>query len=351
MALFIGVTKASVSKWENGQSMPDILLLPRLAAYFDVSIDNLMGYIPQLSKEQIQMVYKNFTEEFSKNPFEEVFAKSEDYVKKYYSCYKFLVQMCVLWINHYMLAEGTARQQEILEKTEALCNHIITNCNNAIIFSDAIVMRANISLLLGKPEVVIDDLEDLMNPCRLVNQSDGMLIQAYLMKGDMDKANKFTQISMYNHIGIIINESIQLLGIYAQNREKCFETIKRVEKLIDAYSLDGLLQQILVAFYLQAAVVLCSYGEYREAIESLEKYVTLMLDMLENTPMLHGDNYFDKLDECFEELDIGSQMVRDKKLVIDSGIAQLDNPVFTDLKELPEYADMRKKLEGLRERI
>ena len=27
----IGVTKASVSKWENRQSMPDILLLPKLA--------------------------------------------------------------------------------------------------------------------------------------------------------------------------------------------------------------------------------------------------------------------------------------------------------------------------------
>ena len=28
---FIGVTKASVSIWDNRQSMPDILLLPKLA--------------------------------------------------------------------------------------------------------------------------------------------------------------------------------------------------------------------------------------------------------------------------------------------------------------------------------
>ena len=28
LASFLGVTKASVSKWENGQSMPDIVLLP-----------------------------------------------------------------------------------------------------------------------------------------------------------------------------------------------------------------------------------------------------------------------------------------------------------------------------------
>ena len=54
LASFLGVTKASVSKWENGQSMPDIILLPEIATYFDVSVDTLIGYEPQLSKEQIQ---------------------------------------------------------------------------------------------------------------------------------------------------------------------------------------------------------------------------------------------------------------------------------------------------------
>ena len=39
MASFLGVTKASVSKWENGQSMPDILMLPQLATYFDVTVE------------------------------------------------------------------------------------------------------------------------------------------------------------------------------------------------------------------------------------------------------------------------------------------------------------------------
>ena len=51
VADFIGITKASVSKWETKQSMPDILLLPELAAFFNVTIDQLLGYEPQLSKE------------------------------------------------------------------------------------------------------------------------------------------------------------------------------------------------------------------------------------------------------------------------------------------------------------
>lgn len=57
LADFIGVTKASVSKWENGLSYPDIETLPRLATFFDVSLDDLMGYEPDLDEEQIMEIY------------------------------------------------------------------------------------------------------------------------------------------------------------------------------------------------------------------------------------------------------------------------------------------------------
>ena len=35
LANYIGVSKAAVSKWEIGQSYPDITLLPQLAAFFN----------------------------------------------------------------------------------------------------------------------------------------------------------------------------------------------------------------------------------------------------------------------------------------------------------------------------
>ena len=60
MADFLGVTKASVSKWETKQSMPDISLLPIIASYFDVSIDDLLGYEPKLTVEEIEKIYGEF---------------------------------------------------------------------------------------------------------------------------------------------------------------------------------------------------------------------------------------------------------------------------------------------------
>lgn len=37
------ITPQAVSKWECGQSMPDIAMLPRIAGLFDMSIDSLLG--------------------------------------------------------------------------------------------------------------------------------------------------------------------------------------------------------------------------------------------------------------------------------------------------------------------
>ena len=40
----LGVSGQAVSKWENESALPDILFLPKLAEYFGISIDELMGY-------------------------------------------------------------------------------------------------------------------------------------------------------------------------------------------------------------------------------------------------------------------------------------------------------------------
>ena len=58
LAEMLGVTTAAVSKWETGNSYPDITLLPQLAEIFDVSLDYLFNYdiaekktIPEAIKE------------------------------------------------------------------------------------------------------------------------------------------------------------------------------------------------------------------------------------------------------------------------------------------------------------
>ncbi len=54
LANYLGITPQSVGKWERGEGFPDITLLPKLAFYFEVSIDELLGVDQIKVQEKIE---------------------------------------------------------------------------------------------------------------------------------------------------------------------------------------------------------------------------------------------------------------------------------------------------------
>ncbi len=344
VASFIGVTKASVSKWETKQSLPDILLLPVLASYYGVTVDELLGYKPQLGKEQIQKIYHELAAGFAEKPFEEVMDASRKLVKKYYSCYSFLLQISILWLNHYTFAEDPKSQMGILDETVELCTHIIENCKDISICNDATVLKAIMDLQRGRPQEALDLVEDMLSPYRLSSQSSGILIQAYQMVGDMDKAVSYTQISMFLHLLSLVEGATQYIAFRAQDKESCEETIRRMDGLIELFQLERLHQNIAAVYHYQVAVYQCQQEDIEGVFARLKRFVEIICDLLDHEAALHGDGYFNRLEEWFEGLDLGKQMVRDKKLVLDNACQALENPVFSPLIEDKRLVRLKRVL-------
>lgn len=59
LAQKLGITNQAVSKWESGQCLPDIQLLPEIAEYFNVSVDELMGRTAAKNDDDILIILKN----------------------------------------------------------------------------------------------------------------------------------------------------------------------------------------------------------------------------------------------------------------------------------------------------
>lgn len=345
LADFIGVTKASVSKWENKQSLPDILILPVLAAFFDVTIDELLGYEPQLSREQIQKIYRDLAADFAKLPFEEAMAHTQELIKKYYSCYPFLLQMCVLWLNHFMLAEGRERQTEILTSLSDLCGRIIEDCRDIGLCNDAVILRASVDMQLGKTREVVETLEEMLSPLRLSNQSDSLLIQAYRIAGQADKAESFTQISMFTSLLSLVSGSTQHIAINAAELNVCEETMRRTDQVADAYRLESLHPNVSALFHLQSAIVYATHGKQSETLDRLARYASCVAKLWDQEPIrLKGDRYFDAVESWFEQYELGSGAPRDKKVVMDSALQALSHPAFAALQENKSFLRIRGEL-------
>lgn len=124
LAEFMGVSKAAVSKWETESTYPDILLLPRLAAYFDMSIDELMGYEPQMDREEIRKTHRMLSEKFTTHPFEAALEQCRKYAREYYSCYPLVFQVGSLMVNHVMMAKTPEEGERVIKEAVQLFRRV-----------------------------------------------------------------------------------------------------------------------------------------------------------------------------------------------------------------------------------
>lgn len=148
----MNVTCAAVSKWERGETYPDITLLAPLAYYFGVTLDELMGYDHEKIQAEINEVIARYREHWGDKTGREIIEKAyHDYPNDY-------------WImHHYMWNIGgdmadndpavlIAHKEEFL----AICEKILNGCTEETLRLNAWNMRAKILHAEGKTEEALE---------------------------------------------------------------------------------------------------------------------------------------------------------------------------------------------------
>lgn len=271
LADFIGVTKTSVSKWETGTTMPDIQMLPLLASYFEVSVDELINYVPMLNREQIRFHYQRLAEAFNARPFQEVLTECEEMIRKYYSCYPFLQWMAVLLLNHVGAADTDESRQAAVKMVLDLCGHILADCQDVGICKGVVGLKAMLNLMVGRPDQVLEELGEDALKAGYMENTEELLTMAYLMAGDYQKAERAAQTGMYQCLMRMIDYGIFLLEVRGKEAalqreaEEAGETeggeetdeagaevdmegemdfgneiLKRMDKILEVFQLQGL---------------------------------------------------------------------------------------------------------------
>ena len=170
LANHLGVSKGAVSKWETGSSLPDILLLPQLASYFDISIDELIGYQPQMEQEDIKELYIRLSKDFSVLSFDEVLAECLKIAKKFYACYPLLFELGTLLINHTSQASSPEQVEQIMEKALEWFHRVRTEADETNLQKESLLMEAFCLLQLQRPSEVRFDENEMMPFKSIMNE-------------------------------------------------------------------------------------------------------------------------------------------------------------------------------------
>lgn len=143
LAEALGVSTVAVSKWERGETMPDISFLPHLAYFFETTTDDLLSY----DACAVELSIKAFVDEHTRNAAE----------GKWNICKKISAKAMHDFPNDYRVMElymwdivgGYADNDaeailEHREELEQLCEKILDGCRDVFIRRDAVVMKGKI---------------------------------------------------------------------------------------------------------------------------------------------------------------------------------------------------------------
>lgn len=113
LAEYLAVSPQAVSRWENGASVPDVCLLPQIAAFFNVSIDELFGVS---NYDKILFLVKKYSSDRNEVNFREAMRYLDLELEEDDGNLKFLT------LKLHMLLQ---RSREYHEKALELCEALI----------------------------------------------------------------------------------------------------------------------------------------------------------------------------------------------------------------------------------
>lgn len=268
LAMHLGVTKAAVSKWELGQSMPDVALLPRIAAFFRLTLDELFDYRPQMSKEEVEKVYLELYSLFETDA-EKALERVENLVADYYSCWLLVHHMGVLYLNR--TAFDPERSDEFAERARVLFERVERLSDDVELARTARMMRAALLSMKGDAEGGIAVLEGMKAAKPLGIET--ILAGMYQQKGDLDACLKLHQETLYWGVLNIMGSISSQIALYPDDPAHLEALMRASNGMIEGFDLECTNPTMVLSFYGSSATA-CLHAGLRECAASyLQRFV------------------------------------------------------------------------------
>lgn len=242
LAKFIGVSTPAVSKWESGNSYPDIELLPVLADFFNVSVDKLLNYKVDLSEEEAMKVYKELEailakveidlsteeplEEF-KEDLESVERLANMYMEKYPQSYLLKLKISSLY-QMYSYKFGKDKFNNKIKETTNILEDIVRNTDDIQIKETALIILSNAYYMLDDYEKAELYLNMIHKP---IGDTSVNLAMIYLSQNRLDEAETLLQNKLFSDV---FNTTLDCKGLI----NVCKNKYKELKKELDDGSYD-----------------------------------------------------------------------------------------------------------------
>lgn len=236
MANRLGVTAPAVNKWENGNSMPDILMLAPIARLLEISLDTLLSFHEELTADEINNFVYEVDEKLKTRPYDEVFQWVKGIIEQYPNCEELLWQMAILL--------DARRLVEEIPDSGKYDDYII-NCYTRALESENELTKSHAAdSLFGfyYRKEQYDKAEEcltyfsIQNPERKRKQAD-----IYSKTGRIKEAYKTYEELLFSYYGMVslVLNNLYMLAMQDNNHEKAHMLVEKQRALATTFDMGA----------------------------------------------------------------------------------------------------------------
>ncbi len=272
LAEAIGVTVGAVSKWENGNTVPDIMTLMQLANYFNVSMDELLGF--DLTSKNIDDMCKSISELCTKHEFDQAELEAKNAMQRYPHNFKVLYECADMYYFKYLARQGQKDAEKAITFFNSALNHISQNTDNEI---NDYVIKSKIAYLYSgsDPEKAIEQLKEI----NYEGNNNNSIAIIYANMGKLDEALEYFTHALIKSFSEQLNVIFNLGGVLSiqgkkSDAEKALDMVGVELDLVKASAVEGDVNytyKMRSALYIVKACLHSRLGETAEMEECVRK--------------------------------------------------------------------------------
>ena len=327
LAQHLNISVQSVSKWERGIGMPDILLLPHIASFYDTTVDYILGCDSVKKQEELTKFEEQAQILIHQGKRKERLELCREIYKKYPN--EDIV------IHHLMydlyVVEHKNSKDEIIRLAKKLLEK-----GDAKYHYGAIQLLAFIHNDMGEHEKALEY-------AKMVPQNKDLLMS--ILKGD--ELEKHCKNYLWNICNEIMSYTGRLIsGSPNYTNEEKHDIIKDVYTIYHIIFRNG----DFGAFEDRLAVMCCRMAEYSLMMDQKEQALCELEEMYQHCEKMKG----------FSKIDHTSPMVRgvhyedgwsakgSEMPLHEAYLSRLNcNEIYKTISDDPQFLNIKKKLEDL----
>lgn len=272
LADYLNISYQAVSKWENGLALPDITLLPQLASFFGVTVDELLGVTKPEQSEELTQYEKQYFKFGREGKVLEKIALCREVLKKYPRNYQWMLNLAYGLVSYAATKEQEeySKEHKFTEEAINLCEKVLEDCTTDRLRHSAIQILCYNYPYVGKKAEAIQLAESM--PDMLLSR-EALLSRIY--KGE--ECLKQDQQNLSNMIdwcaGIIYEMACRSdlkQGLSNEQRIHLLNTaIKLYQMIYEKDENSSIYNCSLSHYYLMIARLYCYENKFEEAMRNL----------------------------------------------------------------------------------